>query len=437
MPLRFAPRAVIFDIDGTIVDNMHLHAEAFAVFAERHGLPPLTKDDRARLDGRRNSEIFPILFKRDVARDEWLAYEHERRSLSRAVAREGLADERPASVDQSLKHDGVPMALATSAPKLNVEHTLAQLDLADAFPIIVRGDEVARGKPAPDVFIEAARRLGVEPADCLVFEDAPMGIEAAQAAGMRVVALTTSFRLPISNASIRLRHTSASFRRVSAVIRGVRLRSRCCRSELRRDGAPEQSGCGGGRALDSAARTGKPAVRRGTANGWRPLFVSPRQFALIEGDRLMKNVLTVAFTALLAATVAQPGGALNAAPIATHVTAGTVKVTVTYKGTGKVDTSHKLWVWLFDTPNIGPGSLLLDQVSLDNNGADAVFENVAGDKVYIAVAFDEQGAMTGEGPPPTGSPVGVLMGADGTPRSVTPGDKAGTTLTFDDTIRMP
>ena len=95
---------------------------------------------------------------------------------------------------ESLRHDGIPMALATSAPKLNVEHTLAELDLADAFPIIVRGDEVARGKPAPDVFIEAARRLGVAPADCLVFEDAPMGIEAAQAAGMRVVALTTSFQ---------------------------------------------------------------------------------------------------------------------------------------------------------------------------------------------------------------------------------------------------
>ena len=95
---------------------------------------------------------------------------------------------------ESLKHDGIPMALATSAPKLNVEHTLDELGLADAFPIVVRGDEVARGKPAPDVFIEAARRLGVDPASCLVFEDAPMGIEAAQAAGMRVVALTTSFQ---------------------------------------------------------------------------------------------------------------------------------------------------------------------------------------------------------------------------------------------------
>jgi beta-phosphoglucomutase len=195
LPLRFSPRAVIFDIDGTIVDNMHLHAEAFGVFAERHGLPPLTKDDRARLDGRRNSEIFPILFKREVPREEWLAYEHEKEGLYRELSRGRLSPMKGlhALIDR-LEEEGIPVALATSAPQLNVSHTLAELDLADAFPIIVRGDEVARGKPAPDVFIEAARRLGVDPAECLVFEDAPMGIVAAQAAGMRVVALTTSFQ---------------------------------------------------------------------------------------------------------------------------------------------------------------------------------------------------------------------------------------------------
>ena len=76
----------------------------------------------------------------------------------------------------------------------------------------------------------------------------------------------------------------------------------------------------------------------------------------------MKRVLTIAFAALLTAAVMQPGGALNAAPLATHVTAGTVKVTVTYKGKGKVDTSHKLWVWLFDTPNIGAGSMPIAQL---------------------------------------------------------------------------
>jgi beta-phosphoglucomutase family hydrolase len=191
---RLAPRAVIFDIDGTIVDNMHLHAEAFAVFAERHGLPPLTPDDRARLDGRRNSEIFPMLFKREVPREEWQAYEHEKEGLYRELSRgrltpmNGLHD-----FIARLKADGIKVALATSAPALNVAHTLSELGLTDDFPIIVRGDQVPRGKPAPDVFLEAARQLQVAPADCLVFEDAPMGIVAAHAAGMTVVAITTSF----------------------------------------------------------------------------------------------------------------------------------------------------------------------------------------------------------------------------------------------------
>jgi beta-phosphoglucomutase len=195
MPVQPRPRAIIFDIDGTIVDNMHLHAEAFAVFAERHGLPPLTPEDRARLDGRRNSEIFPILFKREVPREEWQAYEHEKEGLYRELSRGRLTPMKGLKVlIQQLRESGVAMALATSAPELNVIHTLNELGLADAFPVIVRGDQVPRGKPAPDVFLEAARRLDVDPQQCLVFEDAPMGIEAAHAAGMQVVALTTSFQ---------------------------------------------------------------------------------------------------------------------------------------------------------------------------------------------------------------------------------------------------
>jgi hypothetical protein len=167
------------------------------------------------------------------------------------------------------------------------------------------------------------------------------------------------------------------------------------------------------------------------------LVVSPRQFALTKETDPMKKVLTVAFTVLLTAAAAPQGGDLNAAPLAGRLTAGTVKVTINYKGKGTVDTSHKLWVWLFDTPNIGAGSMPLDQVALDKNGADAVFENVAGDTVYIAVAFDEKGVMAGDGPPPTGSPIGILAGAGGAPSGVKPGDKAPIVLTFDDSFRMP
>jgi HAD superfamily hydrolase (TIGR01509 family) len=190
----FRPAALIFDLDGTVVDNMALHAEAFAVFAERHGLPPLTPADRAKLDGRRNSEIFPILFGRALAREEWQAHEIEKETLYREISRGRLAPVEGFTelVARAATH-GLPVALATSAPRPNVEHTLAEIGLTGTFACIVRGDEVGRGKPAPDVFLTVAARLGIAPAACLVFEDAPMGIVAAREAGMPSVALTTSF----------------------------------------------------------------------------------------------------------------------------------------------------------------------------------------------------------------------------------------------------
>jgi hypothetical protein len=150
----------------------------------------------------------------------------------------------------------------------------------------------------------------------------------------------------------------------------------------------------------------------------------------------MKRVLTIAI-AMLLAVLAQPRWALNAAPLATSVTVGTVKVTIHYKGKGKVDASHKLWVWLFDSPNIGAGSMPVGQISLDKNDAEAVFDGLAAGKLYVAAAFDETGSMMGDAPPPTGTPIGILMGTDGMPSAVTPDDKAPVALTFDDSLKMP
>ena len=150
----------------------------------------------------------------------------------------------------------------------------------------------------------------------------------------------------------------------------------------------------------------------------------------------MKKVLTIVVAALLA-ILTQPAASLSAAPFASTAAAGTVKVTVHYKGKGTVDASHKLWVWVFDTPNIGPGSMPLDQVALDKNDLEAVFNNVVADKVWIAVAYDESGSMTGDAPPPSGTPIGIFAGSDGAPAAVIPGAKDAAVLTFDDSQRMP
>jgi|WetSurMetagenome_2_1015567.scaffolds.fasta_scaffold458078_2 beta-phosphoglucomutase len=187
-------RGAIFDLDGTLVDNMPIHAEAFAIFVTRHHLRPLTVEDRKRLDGRRNREILPDLFGRDLSEEELAAYADEKESLYRSLSTGRLAPLR--GLDRLLERMdalGIPAAIATSAPGENVTHTLAELGLDRRITTIARSDRVARGKPWPDVFLEAARQIGVPPADCVAFEDAPIGVEAASAAGMTVVALTTSF----------------------------------------------------------------------------------------------------------------------------------------------------------------------------------------------------------------------------------------------------
>ena len=187
-------RGVIFDLDGTLVDNMALHAQAFAIFVERHGLPQLTEKDRARLDGKRNRDIFPDIFGRPLDDAFLRACTLEKEGLYRELSKGRLAPVAGlVTLLDALDGRQVPVAIATSAPPENVAHSLAELGLERRLTRIMRSDEVARGKPHPDVFLAAADLIGVAPERCLAFEDAPAGILAARAAGMRCVAVTTGF----------------------------------------------------------------------------------------------------------------------------------------------------------------------------------------------------------------------------------------------------
>lgn len=184
----------MFDLDGTLTDNMGLHMNAFDVFVRRHGLAPLTRQARARLDGKRNRDIFPLLFGRALDEDELRALSDEKEALYRELSRGRLRPLRGLhELLARLAHHRLPVALATSAPAENVPHTLGELGLVERLADVVRSDQVPRGKPFPDVFLAAAERIGVAPGDCLAFEDAPQGVSAARAAGMLCVAVTTTF----------------------------------------------------------------------------------------------------------------------------------------------------------------------------------------------------------------------------------------------------
>jgi HAD superfamily hydrolase (TIGR01509 family) len=188
------PAGAVFDLDGTLTDNMAFHQRAFDAFLARHGLPPLTHELRQRLDGKRNRDIFPILFGRALDDAAQIAYAGEKEALYRELSSGRLAPLPGLSeLLAALARHGVPSAVATSAPRENVDHTLRELGLERAFAAVARADDVAHGKPHPDVFLLAAKRLGVAPERCVAFEDAPVGIEAARRAGMTCVALTTTF----------------------------------------------------------------------------------------------------------------------------------------------------------------------------------------------------------------------------------------------------
>jgi beta-phosphoglucomutase len=185
--------AVLFDMDGVIVDSMPLHREVWAAFARQHGQDPTEADVRAA-DGRRAAEVVAMLFGDHLSEDEVLRL---------AVEREVFFGEQLATVEilsvpgveaylQQLGQSGIPRVLATSATPGNVEQFLGRLGFADLFEAVVTARDVTRGKPHPEVYLTAAGHVGAIPERCLVVEDAEAGVLAGKAAGARVLGLTTS-----------------------------------------------------------------------------------------------------------------------------------------------------------------------------------------------------------------------------------------------------
>lgn len=185
--------ALIFDMDGTMIDSMGYHKQSWVAFASRHGIDVEVNDLMRRTTGRTAAECMNELFQTELSAERSLALSHEKETLYRElfapVFREVAGFTEFATRTRTM---GLKVGVGTAGDKHNIAFSFSHLKQLAAPHAVVGGDEGLPGKPEPAIFLEAARRMGVEPAECIVFEDAPFGIEAARRAGMRAVALCTS-----------------------------------------------------------------------------------------------------------------------------------------------------------------------------------------------------------------------------------------------------
>lgn len=197
--------AFIFDMDGTMVDNMMTHHLGWQKTLKLYGLDLSMEEVMATCHGK-NLEIIERLFPGKYTLEERQRISDEKESWYRAIflpelkLLPGLAD-----LLEKARQAGIPMGIGTAAPKANVEWALEHLQIGHYFQSVVHAEHVDKGKPDPEVFFKVADQLGMAYRDCLVFEDSPTGARTAFNAGMKAIILTTT-------------HQAAEFEGISSVL---------------------------------------------------------------------------------------------------------------------------------------------------------------------------------------------------------------------------
>jgi beta-phosphoglucomutase family hydrolase len=186
-------KAVIFDLDGTMLDNNSYHLSAWRQYLTDIGIQISDEAYRKYINGRTNKDAIEYIYQRNMTSEEAMVYTLEKEAVYRRIYEpfikpvEGLT-----ALLEFLQAHNLPIGIATSGIRVNIDFMFDHIPIRKFFSAIINSEHITHGKPHPEIFLKTAEALQVSPEYCLVFEDAAVGVKAAKAAGMNVVALTTT-----------------------------------------------------------------------------------------------------------------------------------------------------------------------------------------------------------------------------------------------------
>ena len=185
-------KGVIFDLDGVLIDSAPAHKQSWYDLAAKEGYP-MSDEFFYKTFGMQNFQVLPMLAGKELAGPEMSKLSDWKERRYREIFSETINLVQGAErLLNELKAEGFLLAIGSSTTKENIDFVMDKLKIERFFDTIVTSKDVTKGKPAPDIFLTAAKRLSLNPGDCIVIEDSLPGIEAAKAAKMSVIALTTT-----------------------------------------------------------------------------------------------------------------------------------------------------------------------------------------------------------------------------------------------------
>ena len=186
-------KAVIFDLDGTLIDNNAFHLLAWKKYLKNIGIDIAEDEYRKNINGRTNKDAIEYIYKRKMTDQEAMVFALEKEAVYRDIYAPSIKPVNGLLELLDILHQlEIPMAIATSGIQVNIDFMFEHIPIKQYFKVVVNSAHIRKGKPDPEIYIKAADLLNIPTQNCLAFEDAAVGVTSAKGAGMKVIALTTT-----------------------------------------------------------------------------------------------------------------------------------------------------------------------------------------------------------------------------------------------------